>query len=176
MTTKAAESSKTESKSVLATTPATPAIDTSGWNEANLSIDAWYAPDVTGVLLGRCMEAIRVTSAYGEQDVVKIRLGAAARGIQGKGDAAETVEMVVGDIIGVRVSTNLTVLLDLVENQCAVQIEPTGKKKTGSGRTILTYKVKWKGERKAATAPIARAQESSGGAKDAAGGGDDIPF
>lgn len=151
-------------------------IDTSGWNEANLTIDGWYAPEVSGTVVGRAVEAIRITSAYGEQDVVKLRLGRAAVGIQGKGDAAEKVPLDKGDILGVRISANLSVLLELVRNECAVEITPTGKKKTGSGRQILTYKVKWKGERAPLAAPITRTQESTGGASDASSGDDDLPF
>lgn len=167
---------KAEKSSAPVTSTSTAAdIDTSGWNEANLSIDGWFAPDVSGQIVGRAVEAIRVTSAYGEQDVVKLRLGAPAKAIVGKGDAAETVELDKGSIIGVRISANLSVLLELTENECAVQITPTGKKKTGSGRTILTYGVKWKGERKKPTAPVARVQEQSGGASDAQSD-DNLPF
>jgi hypothetical protein len=158
-----------------AATSQAPEIDTSSWNDANINIDGWYDPEASGKIVGRCLEAISVQTAYGPQDVVKVRLAHDSVAIQGKGDAAEKVPMTKGQVMAVRVSTNLTVLLELVQNQCAVEITPTGKKKTSSGRQILTYKVKWHGQR----APLLskpQVQEPPAGAGNAQAGDDDIPF
>lgn len=164
---------KAETKPATSAAPEMP--DTSGWNDANVNIDGWYDPEASGKIVGRCLEAISVQTAYGPQDVVKVRLAHDSVAIQGKGDAAEKVPMTKGQVMAVRVSTNLTVLLELVQNQCAVEIQPTGKKKTSSGRQILTYKVKWKGER----APLQskpQVQEPPAGQGNAQAGDDDIPF
>jgi hypothetical protein len=158
-----------------ATTTAPEVIDTSGWNDANINIDGWYDPEASGKIIGRCLEAISVQTAYGPQDVVKVRLAHDSVAIQGKGDAAEKVPMAKGSVMAVRISTNLTVLLELVQNQCAVEIQPTGKKKTSSGRQILTYKVKWKGDR----APLLnkpQTQELPAGPGGTSAGTDDDPL
>lgn len=124
-----------------------PVVDTSDWSEANINIDAWYDPEKSGKILGRVLEAIRINTAFGEQDVVKVRLGAPTKALQGKGDDAKVVDLAAGQVIAVRVSMNLTILLELVANQCAVEITPKGKKKTSSNRQIWTYGVKYKGQR-----------------------------
>ena len=123
-------------------------IDTSKWTEGNLSIDAWYHPEKSKTIVGRALEAVQVQTAFGPQDVVKVKLGRAAIGIAGKGEDAETVEMKKGDVIAVRVSMNLAILLELVENKCAVEIIPTGKIKTSGGkREMWRYRVRFHGVR-----------------------------
>ncbi len=136
-------------------------IDTSGWTDANVNIDGWYAPEISKIIIGRCLEAIRINTAFGEQDVVKVRLAQDAVGIVGAGDDSENLPLSKGQVIAVRVSSNLTMLLELVQNQCKVKITPTGKKKTKSGRQVYTYKVQFQGQRAPLAQQPAQAQETA---------------
>lgn len=160
-------------KKPAAAAAAPPVIDTSDWNEGNVNVDAWYAPEISGKIIGRCIEAIRIVTAFGDQDVVKVRLGQRAKAITGKGEESETIELDTGMVIAVRVSTNLGILLELVQNQCAVEITPTGKVKTKRGQ-MWKYGVKFKGIR----APLAsqpRTQETPSGSG-APQDDDELPF
>lgn len=149
----------------------TPAIDTSDWNEANINIGGWYDPEKSGQLLGRCVEAIRVNTAFGEQDVVKVRVGRAIQAITGKGSEAQTVSLAVGDVIAVRVSFNLTTLLELVQNECAVEITPKGKQALKGGKAMWTYGLRWKGQRARLQQATATTEQRSPEPND-----DDLPF
>jgi hypothetical protein len=171
----AATAEKTKpAKPVEAKTAPSTDIDTSNWDEANVNIDAWYAPEVTGVLIGRAIEAVRVQSTYGEQDVVKIKTAKPVTCIQGKGDEAQRVIIPVGGIVAVRLSMNLSILLELVEHQCAVEITPKGKKKLDKGKTLWTYGVKFKGQRAMLSRPKPATNEAAKGDSDA--DLDDLPF
>lgn len=175
-----AEKAKPETKPATATKPdtkaAAPDIDTSNWSDANVNIDAWYAPEVTGVLVGRVVEVIRVNSAYGEQDVVKIKTANVAKCIQGKGDDAHEIEVPVGGIVAVRISANLSILLEMVEHQCAVQITPSGKMPLAGGKkTMWKYNVKFKGVRAQLARPVTRVGETTKANADT-GDLDNLPF
>jgi hypothetical protein len=154
----------------------TPAIDTSDWSQGNVNIDGWYDPDKSGQIQGRCVEAIRINTAYGEQDVVKVKLFKPAKALNGKGEQASVDELKMGQVMAVRISMNLSLLLELVPNQCAVEITPTGKKKTSAGRQILTYNVKYKGVKAAPAAKPAVTTELPEGAGAPGDNDEPLPF
>lgn len=165
-------------KSKAATKPAdtakakAPEIDTSGWDEANVNIDGWYAPETTGRLVGRAVEAIKVNSEYGEQDVVLVKSATVANVIQGKGNESKVVELPVGSIVAVRISANLAMLLELVEHQCAVEITPQGQVPLKGGKKMWRYGVKFKGTR----AQLSRKASTNESARGDTNDDDQLPF
>ncbi|HEX2599570.1 MAG TPA: hypothetical protein VHL05_12385 [Terriglobales bacterium] len=118
--------------------------DTSGWNEAGLDIDGWYNPETTGKVVLKCRELVTIPGSFGDQDTVKCEVMQTCMAVLADD---QKVQLEPGQIIAVRLSSDLSLLAQMVANECLVEITPGEKVKTRTkGRSVQKYKLRYRGK------------------------------
>lgn len=133
-------------------------------------IDGWYKPEIGfdkvkkigPTILGQVVGRITIENDDGERDVVIVKLLQPAKA-QDADDKERTIDLAVGQCLGVGIRYNLRELLSFVEHRGVVKFRPTELQKLKGGRTMWKFQFAAKGKKSAPPAPAKKAEASADG-------------
>jgi hypothetical protein len=133
----------------------TPAVN-DGWEDIITDVDAFYNEETCPVVTGKVTSITNMKLAGRDTEVAVILLTKPCKGVTGKKEDKEEVQLEPGQAIGVVVKHKLTDLYSMLPNQCEVEITAKDKLTLDNGNTMWRYGLRCRGRRVLNAAPRAQ--------------------
>lgn len=110
-------------------------------------VDAFYNEETDPDIEGKVVGITEMLLARRPTQVAIILLTAAAKAVKGSKDSKETVDLGIGDAIGVVIKHKLQDLNSMLEHQCWVEIRAKEKISLDNGNSMWRYALRSRGRR-----------------------------
>ncbi len=139
-------------------------------DQSTPEIDGWYKPEIGydktkklgQIVQGKIVGRIVIEDDNGDRDVVIVKVRQPVKA-QDPEDKDKTIELKLGDCIGVGIRYNLRGLLEYVEHRGEVKFQATEKVNLKGGRTMWKFRYAGKGKKSAPPAPAKTGEPKSEG-------------
>ncbi len=134
------------------------------WKELVTDVDGFYNEETQPIVRGKVVSITEMVLARRETMVAVLLLTAPCKAVTGSKDDKKTIDLEVGQAIGVVIKHKLADIPSFLENQCEVEIKAKTKIELDNGNTLWRYAIRFRGRRAglaaASAKPSARASNS----------------
>lgn len=123
-------------------------------------VDAFYNEETDPNVMGKVLSITEMELAGRDTLVAVLKLTAPCQAVKGKGSAKETVNLEVGQMLGVVIKHKLQDIHSMVDNQCELMLSAKEKIPVPGGKTMWKYAVRFRGRRTGLAERAATSQES----------------